>query len=74
MAVTKEYAVFFSLFPNNNKGVNVCKKKKKKKEEDCFWIIKYYASFERPLISINLASKETDFLVQVIRKSFKAFL
>lgn len=35
MAVTKEYAVFFSLFPNNNKGVNV----RKKKEEDCFWII-----------------------------------
>lgn len=29
MAVTKEYAVFFSLFPNNNKGVNVRKKKKK---------------------------------------------
>lgn len=70
MAVTKEYAVFFSLFPNNNKGVNV----RKKTEEDCFWIIKYYASFERPLISINLASKETGFLVQVIRKSFKAFL
>lgn len=29
MAVTKEYGVFFSLFPNNNKGVNVRKKKKK---------------------------------------------
>lgn len=28
MAVTKEYGVFFSLFPNNNKGVNVRKKKK----------------------------------------------